>query len=252
MVAMTIANHKVFRILVDTGSSSDVIYSEAFERMSIDRSCFRPVKTPLHSFAGDKIISERAISLLITAGEGQHQVTLLVDFLVVNVPSALTIDVLDAMEDPPEDLQTVPLEEAESSKVVQLGTSPNSKQRYQMLTFLQQHKNVFAWSHEDMLEISPDVMKRRAFDAERYTTIADEVSKLLSVGFIEEIHYPDWIANVVLVKKASGKWRVCVDYSDLNKACPKDSFPLPRIDQLVDSTAGHERLSFLDAYSGYN
>jgi len=56
----------------------------------------------------------------------------------------------------------------------------------------------------------------------------------------------------VLVKKANGKWRVCIDYSDLNKACPKDSFPLPRIDQLVDSTAGHELLSFMDAYSGYN
>jgi hypothetical protein len=66
------------------------------------------------------------------------------------------------------------------------------------------------------------------------------------------VYYPEWIANVVLVKKANRKWRVCVDYSDLNKACSKDSFPLPRIDQLVDSTAGHEMLSFLDAYSGYN
>ncbi|KAL5548489.1 hypothetical protein UlMin_003720 [Ulmus minor] len=61
-----------------------------------------------------------------------------------------------------------------------------------------------------------------------------------------------WIANVVLVKKANGNWRVCVDFTDLNKACPKDSFPLPRIDQLVDATAGHELLSFMDAYSSYN
>ena len=71
-------------------------------------------------------------------------------------------------------------------------------------------------------------------------------------GFIREVYYPEWIANVVLVKKASGKWRMCVDFTDLNKASPKDSFPLPRIDQLVDFTVGHKLLMFMDAFSGYN
>ena len=66
------------------------------------------------------------------------------------------------------------------------------------------------------------------------------------------MHYPDWSANVVMVKKANGKWRICIDYTDLNKACPKDSFPLPKIDQLVDATSGHKLLSFMDAFSGYN
>ena len=66
------------------------------------------------------------------------------------------------------------------------------------------------------------------------------------------MYYPDWLANVVMVKKASRKWRICVDYSDLNKACPKDSFPLPKIDQLVDATLGHTLFSFMDAFSGYN
>jgi hypothetical protein len=66
------------------------------------------------------------------------------------------------------------------------------------------------------------------------------------------VYYPDWLANVVLVKKSNGKWRMCIDFTDLNKACPKDSFPLPRIDTLVDSTAGHGLLSFMDAFSGYN
>ena len=63
---------------------------------------------------------------------------------------------------------------------------------------------------------------------------------------------PDWLANVILVKKANGKWRTCVDFTDLNKACPKDSFPLSRIDQMVDSIAGHKLLTFMDAFSGYN
>ena len=66
------------------------------------------------------------------------------------------------------------------------------------------------------------------------------------------MYHPDWLANPMLVKKKNGKWRMCVDYMSLNKACPKDPFSLPRIDQVVDSTAGCETLSFLDAYSGYH
>ena len=80
----------------------------------------------------------------------------------------------------------------------------------------------------------------------------DEVNKLLATNFIREVHYPKWLANVVMVKKANGKWRMCVDFIDLNQACLKDSFPLPRIDQLIDSTAGHKLFTFMDAFSGYN
>ena len=77
------------------------------------------------------------------------------------------------------------------------------------------------------------------FAPERDQTIAEEVCKLQEASFIREVYYPDWLANVVMVKKANGKWRMCVDFTDLNKACPKDSYPLPRVDVLVDSTAQH-------------
>ena len=66
------------------------------------------------------------------------------------------------------------------------------------------------------------------------------------------MEYPEWLANVVLVKKENDKWRLCIDFTDINKACPKDRFPLPRIDLIVDATVGHELLSFMDAFSGYN
>ena len=79
-----------------------------------------------------------------------------------------------------------------------------------------------------------------------------EVRKLLVAGFIREVYYPDWLANVVMVKKSNGKWMMCVDFMDLNRACPKDNYPLLRIDTLVDSTARHDLLSFMDAFSGYN
>ena len=74
----------------------------------------------------------------------------------------------------------------------------------------------------------------------------------MTVGFIREVYYPEWLANVILVKKTNGKWRMYVDFTDLNKVCPNDSFLLPRIDQLVDSTTGHKLLTFMDTFSGYN
>ena len=92
----------------------------------------------------------------------------------------------------------------------------------------------------------------RRFDDERRRAIGEEITKLLIAGFIREVFHSDWLANPVLVRKKTGKWRMCVNYTGLNKACPKYHFPLPRIDQIIDSTSGCEILSFLDAYSGYH
>jgi hypothetical protein len=89
------------------------------------------------------------------------------------------------------------------------------------------------------------------FDEEKCRAIGEEIHKLVAAGFIKEVFHPKWLANLMLVKKKGGKWRMCVDYTGLNKACLKVPYPLPRIDQIVDSTAGCETLSFLDAYSGY-
>lgn len=87
---------------------------------------------------------------------------------------------------------------------------------------------------------------------EKQEAISGELEKLLAAGFIKKFQFSRWIANVVLVKKSNGKWRMCVDYSDLSRACPKDFYPLPNIDQLIDSTVGNEMLSFMDAFAGYN
>ena len=94
--------------------------------------------------------------------------------------------------------------------------------------------------------------KVRRFHPDRHQIIQTEVETLLKAGFIREIKYPEWLANVVVVPKKGGKWRVCIDYTDLNEACPKDSFPLPRIDQIIDASAKHGILSFLDVFSGYH
>ena len=76
--------------------------------------------------------------------------------------------------------------------------------------------------------------------------------KFKKTGPIKDVFYSEWLANTMVVKKKSGKWRICVNFTDLNKVCPKDPFPMPRIDQLVDATIGHPRISFLDAFQGYH
>ena len=98
----------------------------------------------------------------------------------------------------------------------------------------------------------PAKQRLHHFDNERRRAIGEEIAKLLAAGFIREVFHSDWLANPVLVRKKTGKWRMCVDYTRLNKVCPKDHFPMPRIDQIIDSTSGCKILSFLDAYSGYH
>ena len=106
------------------------------------------------------------------------------------------------------------------------------------------------------LNISPSFkpvkQKRNNFALERQKAINEEVGKLLQAKAIREVEYLEWLVNVVLVKKANDKWRLCIDFTYINRACPKDSFPLPRIDLIVDATTGHELLSFMDAFFGYN
>jgi hypothetical protein len=99
----------------------------------------------------------------------------------------------------------------------------------------------------------PIQQRLRRFTPDKREAIHAELARLVAAGFIREVLHPEWLANPVLVlKKNKVDWRMCVDYTDLNKHCPKDPFGLPRIDQVVDSTAGCSVLSFLDCYSGYH
>ena len=100
--------------------------------------------------------------------------------------------------------------------------------------------------------ITPRKQPPRRPSKEHAEVVREEVTRLKQAGIINEVFYPEWLENTVVVKKKSGKWRVCVDFADLNKACPKDPFPMPKIDQLVDATVGHPQMSFLDAFQGYH
>ena len=98
----------------------------------------------------------------------------------------------------------------------------------------------------DILPRSVPIQQRLGhFDDDRRRAIGVEIAKILAACFIKEVYHSNWLSNAVLVKKKIGQWRMCVDYTSLNKSCPKDHFALPRIDQVVDSTSGCEILSFL-------
>ncbi|XP_024013067.1 uncharacterized protein LOC112087277 [Eutrema salsugineum] len=164
-------------------------------------------------------------------------------------------------------VNSVCIDEARPERCVEVGAKVEEPLRSELLSLLKENINTFAWTAKDMPGISIDVtchelnvnptfkpikQKRRKLGPERAKAVNDEVERLLKVGSITEAKYPDWLANPVVVKKNNGKWRVCVDFTDLNRACPKDSFPLPHIDRLVEATAGNRLLTFIDAFSGYN
>jgi hypothetical protein len=141
------------------------------------------------------------------------------------------------------------------------------EQEKTLLKFLFNNKDVFAWSAnalcgvnsdviENSLKVDPTIRQRkqklRKMSDDKAKGARNKVKRLLSARVIREVTYQEWLANTVMVKKANGKWRMCIDFTDLNKACPKDEFPLPRIDSLVAAATTSELMSLLDCYSCYH
>ncbi|KAL0434466.1 UNVERIFIED_CONTAM: Pro-Pol polyprotein [Sesamum latifolium] len=137
---------------------------------------------------------------------------------------------------PAEELLNVEVIPGSPDKTTRIGSHLGGKAKEEIILYLQRNADIFTWAPQDLEGIDPKA----------------EVDKLMAVGHIEEIQFPEWLSNVVLVPKPGGKWRMCIDFRDLNKACPKDFYPLLRIDQLVDSTFGCELLSMMDAAQGYH
>jgi hypothetical protein len=168
---------------------------------------------------------------------------------------------------PTEETKRINLGFADERKTTIISSSLDDKYESALVLFLQDNRDVFTWQPADMprvprelaehkLKVYPRArpirQKLRHFTPDKREAIRAELARLVAVGFIREVLHPEWLANPVLVlKKNKVDWRMCVDYTDLNKHCPKDPFGLPRIDQVVDSTAGCSVLSFFDCYSGY-
>jgi hypothetical protein len=163
--------------------------------------------------------------------------------------------------------KTVPLDAATPKQTVIISEDLTSQDEEKLISCLSRNKDVFAWSALDLVRVSctviehslgidpsmrPKKQRLRKMSDEKTEAAKAEVHRLLEANFIKPVAYPMWLANIVMVQKKSGKWRMCIDFTSLNKACPKDNFPLPRVNKIVDSAAGCEVMSLLDCFSGYH
>jgi hypothetical protein len=152
-------------------------------------------------------------------------------------------------------------------RALTIGADLSLEEEQELTQFLNKNKDVFAWSAKylqgvdrDIIEhaletderILPKKQKLRKMSEEKVKAVEAEVQRLQDAKVIREVKYPVWLANTAPVKKKNGKRRMCVDFTDLNKACKKDDFPLERVDKIVDDAANSEMLSLLDMFSGYH
>ncbi|GAA0153646.1 hypothetical protein LIER_37711 [Lithospermum erythrorhizon] len=141
------------------------------------------------------------------------------------------------------------------------------KHEAMLIRVLREYWDIFAWEAKDMPGVDPMVsvhrlyvephykpikQKKRTFSEEKEEAIREEMDKLMGAKAIRELLFPTWLANVVVVPKLNGRWRMCTDFTNINKACPKDRYPIPNIDRLVNSSAGYKVIDFLDAFRGYH
>jgi len=342
VITVEIENYAVKKVLVDQGSSVDILYWATYQNLQLSDTAMIPYDEPIYGFSGEQVSTRGYIDLHTVFREGTQTKAIPIRFLIVDAPTSYNVllgrpslntlgavvstphlamefpspsgDILaihcdkrlarecymaslrpqlpiqqtNHIERPPssgialsgEDLEpkvgrdvrlelveeTSPLE-LPNGHSINLGTGLNSDERAIITPILTSNTDLFAWSAADLHGVDPQVashklsiykearyvsQKKRKLGEERRLAAKVEADKLLNAGFIEEAQYTTWLSNVVLVKKANGKWRMCIDYTDLNKACPRDAYPLPNIDRLVDGAAGNKVLRFLYAYSGYN
>ena len=333
VISLVAAGRRVRHVLVDQGSSADVMFLTTFNHLRLSTDQLKPYVRRLYGFAGNEVEVHGCIELSTTFTDNLSSRTNNIRYLVVDAPSAYNIllgrptlnrlgavpstkhmkvkfpslegTVITIVSDQGEakkcyenSLKTKgrifsvtsrpPREDGVTreeiirenrpepaggvvqreiiGKIFKLGQSLSIESRNQISEVIARHLDAFAWSAVDMPGIDPNFLchcltmdpsvrpvrqRRRKFNEEKQHVIREETEKLLRVGHIREIQYLEWLANMVLVKKANGKWRMCVNFTDLNKVCPKDSYSLPNIDALVDSASGCRLLNFLDAFSGY-
>ncbi|GKU96885.1 hypothetical protein SLEP1_g10067 [Rubroshorea leprosula] len=283
ITSVLVNNCEVQRVLVDTGSAPDIMYFHCFESLGLDPALLQRYDGPIYGFNNQPVPVEGVLTMNVAFGSGRTYVTHSVRFLVVKMASSFNVvigrptltetepwfpitqpkkgkdqipeagpqqifdnqqvmgvEIVDNRPEdeiraaPVEDVEEVHIDDNDPSRKLQIGTKLNPEERAELIAFLRANKDVFAWTSADMPGIPTSVSQHKlSTDNQR-------------------VDYCEWVANPVLVKKANGKWRMCINYTNLNDACPKDCYPMPNIDKLVEAASGNERLSLLDAYSGYH
>ncbi|KAH0636032.1 hypothetical protein KY290_036427 [Solanum tuberosum] len=271
--------HKAFRSLIP---------SRMRRQTNIVVSCGEVLKAKSHVVVYTKQRGEDEESVgssyhVATQDERQIFSPIKIDGELENVSWCYHISFNDGEPQEDEDPKDAPpeLEEGvnvtvDALKEINLGTDEDPKPTYvnaslasdeekAFVDLLKEYKDVFAWSYKEMPGLDPKVavhhltvksgarpikQAQRRFRPELVPVIETEVNKLIEAGFIREVKYPTWVSSIVPVRKKNGQIRVCVDFRDLNNACPKDEFPLPIPELMIDATTGYEAMSFMDGSSG--
>nr|GEX32347.1 reverse transcriptase domain-containing protein [Tanacetum cinerariifolium] len=269
IIKAEMGGHCVHRIYVDGGSSLEILYEHCFSKFCPEiKSQLIPANTPLVGFSGEIIWPLGQISLLVKIGDEEHSTTAWMNFMVVRSPSPYNgiirsprVRKIRAIP------STVAIHPEYPEQTVAIGSTLTEEGRKELCGLLRCHLDVFAWKPEDMTRVPrhiakhrlnvregclPVRQKKRGQAPERNKAISEEVNKLVEADIMKEVHYHNWLSNPVMVKKHDDCWRMCVDFKDLNKACLKDGYPLPKIDWMVESLCGYPYKCFLDAYKGYH
>jgi len=320
VITVEIENYAVKKVLIDQGSSVDILYWATYQKLQLPDTAMVPYDEPIYGFSGEQVSTRGYIDLHTVFRDGTQTKTIPIRFLVVDAPTSYNVllgrpslntlsvvvstphlamkfpspsgDILTVHYDQrlareyymaslrPQlpiqqtnhierphgfgialsgedlnprvgrDVRLEPVEETSPLELpighsINLGTGLNSNERAIITPILVNNKDLFAWSATDLPGVDPLVashklsiykearyisLKKCKLGEERRLTAKVAADKLLSVGFIDEAQYTTWLSNIVLVKKANGKWWMCVDYTNLNKVCPHDAYPLPNID----------------------
>ncbi|XP_021764224.1 uncharacterized protein LOC110728860 [Chenopodium quinoa] len=263
VISLHVSHCLMKRVLVDNGSSTNIIFRDSLDQAEFKKSDI--IKRSTGRFNGEAMntLGEIQLPTLLKGVNMMHKSYVIDCKIAYNkLPQNPAPGRLDELQ-----LDEVVLDESKLDQIVKIGAALPVDQKEAIIKCLKENSDCFAWSHRDMKGINPEIIthklnvdpstkpvkqKRREFAPEHNQIINEEVQKLLDTRKIKEVKYPNWLANVVVVSKKNGTWRVCIDFIDLNKACPKDPFPLPHIDSMVVPKAGHELFTSMDAYSSYN
>jgi hypothetical protein len=337
VIEVNIAGWIIGKVLIDNGSSADILFLKTFEKMNLSQHMLHLPEYPLQGFGGKPIKPVGKISLPVSIGDFDNSRTENLTFDVVDIyhpylvifsrgfmnkfdavirqqflcmkiaapkgvitvfgnqqearniekghtPGQANVHQLKTAEERKEPYEEAKCDkekieiapDGETKKVylddmpdraVTIGAHLNPEKEKELTQFLNRNKDVFAWSAKDLQGVDRDIIehaletderippkkqKLRKMSEEKVKAVEAEVQRLQGAKVIREVKYTVWLANTVPVKKKNGKWRMCVDFTDLNKACKKDDFPLERVDKIVDDTSKREMLSLLDMFSGYH
>ncbi|GKV13325.1 hypothetical protein SLEP1_g24352 [Rubroshorea leprosula] len=276
VTSVMINNCDVQRVLVNTESALDIMYFHCFESLGLDPALLQRYDGLIYGFNNQPIQVEGVLTLYVAFGSGRTYVTPSVRFLVVKMASSFNVvigrptlteiravevarycyitSVTQPKKGKDQTPEAIPQRIPDNQQVMGVEIVDNRPEDETRATLVEDVEEEFHLQYpKHKLSTNPlkkpVTQKRRLFGGERLKVIKEEVEKLLQASFVRKVNYCEWVANLVLVKKANGKWQMYIDYTNLNQACPKDCYPMPSIDKLVEAASGNERLSLLDAYS---